>query len=96
MSTVGIIRRVDELGRVVIPKELRTYFGLETGSKLEILADEGGIRLVKPAEKSTAMKRLDAFASEACFDNELATSAIQSQVMVLRELLATAERMEGE
>ena len=36
MKATGIIRRMDELGRVVIPKEIRRNMGLEAGHALEI------------------------------------------------------------
>ena len=39
MKAIGIIREVDGLGRVVIPKELRREYGLNQGTPLEILAD---------------------------------------------------------
>jgi AbrB family looped-hinge helix DNA binding protein len=37
--------RVDEFGRIVIPKRIRTRFGLERGSVLEITESEEGIVL---------------------------------------------------
>lgn len=36
MKATGIIRRVDDLGRVVIPKEIRRNFGICEGGPLEI------------------------------------------------------------
>ena len=36
MKTTGIIRRVDDLGRVVIPKEIRRNLGIRDGEPLEI------------------------------------------------------------
>lgn len=48
MKSSGIIRRVDELGRVVIPKEIRRIMGISECSPLEIYLDEesGGITLI--------------------------------------------------
>lgn len=44
MRATGIIRRVDDLGRVVIPKELRRTLGIREGDPLEIFAlDTGGV-----------------------------------------------------
>ncbi|MHB1627629.1 MAG: AbrB/MazE/SpoVT family DNA-binding domain-containing protein [Bacilli bacterium] len=42
MKNTGVSRELDTLGRVVIPKELRTTMGLEQGSSLEIFYDEKG------------------------------------------------------
>ena len=39
MKAIGIIREIDSLGRVVIPKELRREYGLNKGTPLEIFAD---------------------------------------------------------
>ena len=33
---IGIIRKVDELGRVVIPKEIRNQLGIDVGTNVEI------------------------------------------------------------
>lgn len=39
MKATGIIRRVDDLGRVVIPRELRRTMGIREGEPLEIFID---------------------------------------------------------
>lgn len=39
MKATGIIRRVDDLGRVVIPKEIRRNLGIHEGEPLEIYTD---------------------------------------------------------
>lgn len=48
MKETGIVRRIDELGRIVIPKEMRRVLRIATGTPLEIKTNaEGGIVLVK-------------------------------------------------
>jgi AbrB family transcriptional regulator, transcriptional pleiotropic regulator of transition state genes len=47
MKATGIVRRVDELGRVVIPIELRRTFGIEEKDGLEIYTDNDRIILRK-------------------------------------------------
>jgi stage V sporulation protein T len=42
MKTTGIVRRIDDLGRVVIPKEIRRSLGIQEGDPLEISAEENG------------------------------------------------------
>lgn len=39
MKVTGIVRRVDDIGRVVIPKDLRRQFGIKEGDPLEFLID---------------------------------------------------------
>lgn len=40
MKPTGIVRRVDDLGRVVIPKEIRRTLGIKEGEPLEIYTNE--------------------------------------------------------
>ena len=40
MKATGIVRRVDDLGRVVIPKEIRRACNIREGDPLEIFIDE--------------------------------------------------------
>jgi len=47
MKSTGIVRKVDELGRIVIPMELRKYFGIDTKDPLEIYVEDGKIILSK-------------------------------------------------
>lgn len=48
MKAIGIVRKMDELGRVVIPKEIRRGMGIQEGDKLEMFIDDetGGLVLV--------------------------------------------------
>ena len=47
MKSTGIIRRVDELGRVVLPIELRNKFGITEKDPMEIYVDGNSIILKK-------------------------------------------------
>lgn len=47
MKTTGIIRRLDELGRIVIPKEIRKKLEIEERDPIEILVDSRSIILKK-------------------------------------------------
>lgn len=47
MISSGIIRRIDDLGRIVIPKEMRKKLHIKTGDNLEILVDGDCILLKK-------------------------------------------------
>ena len=43
MRATGILRRVDDLGRVVIPKEVRRSLGIREGDPMEIYTIDGGV-----------------------------------------------------
>ncbi len=43
LKATGIVRKVDELGRIVLPKELRRTFGIEIKDAMEIYVDDDSI-----------------------------------------------------
>ena len=47
MNATGIIRRVDDLGRIVLPKEVRRKAGIAEGTPMEIFVDSDRIVLKK-------------------------------------------------
>lgn len=47
MKNIGMARKVDDLGRIVLPVELRRMFGIRTGDELEIAVDGETICLKK-------------------------------------------------
>jgi stage V sporulation protein T len=64
VRATGIVRRIDDLGRIAIPKEVRRIIGVKEGDPLEIFTDEGGI-FIKPyhpdilSELKSALVRLE-------------------------------------
>lgn len=61
MKATGIVRRIDDLGRVVIPKEIRKTLRIREGDPLEIFTDRDGHILFK---KYSPIGELSAFAKE--------------------------------
>ena len=59
MKATGIVRRIDDLGRVVIPKEIRRTLRLREGTPLEIFTDREGEIILK---KYSPMVELASFA----------------------------------
>mgnify|MGYP002577778027 FL=1 len=47
LRTTGIVRKIDELGRIVLPKELRKNLNIHTGDDFQILVEEEKIILEK-------------------------------------------------
>lgn len=47
MKATGVVRRIDSLGRVVLPKELRQMFSIDQNDSLEIFVDKDNIVLKK-------------------------------------------------
>lgn len=53
MKATGIVRRIDDLGRVVIPKEIRKTLRIKEGTPLEIFTDREGqiiLKNIRPLE----------------------------------------------
>ena len=61
MKATGIVRRIDELGRVVIPKEIRRTLRIREGDPLEIFTDRDGEVILK---KYSPIGELSNFAKE--------------------------------
>ena len=60
MRATGIIRRIDELGRIVIPKEIRRTMRIHEGDPLEIFTDREGeiiLRSIHPSESWDRLQR---------------------------------------
>ena len=61
MKATGIVRRIDDLGRVVIPKEIRRTLRIKEGTPLEIFTDKEGEVILK---KYSPIGELSVFAKE--------------------------------
>lgn len=61
MKATGIVRRIDDLGRVVIPKEIRRTLRIREGDPLEIFTDREGEVILK---KYSPIGELSDFARE--------------------------------
>ena len=53
MKETGVVRRIDELGRIVLPMEMRRTLGIEEKDPIEIFADGDAIVLKKYEEVCT-------------------------------------------
>lgn len=63
MKATGIVRRIDDLGRVVIPKEIRRTLRIREGDPLEIYTERDGEVIFK---KYSPMGELAEFAVQIC------------------------------
>ena len=59
MKATGIIRRVDDLGRIVIPKEVRRQLKVREGDSLEIFLSKEGEIILKPYKQQEYTLRRD-------------------------------------
>ena len=61
MKATGIVRRIDDLGRIVVPKEIRKVLRIREGDPLEIFTGKEGEIVLK---KYSPMADLTAFAQQ--------------------------------
>ena len=62
LKQTGVTRKIDELGRIVIPKEIRKNLGIRDGEALEIFTSEDSIILKKYFE----VRKYEDLSSKLC------------------------------
>ena len=73
MKATGIVRRIDDLGRVVIPKEIRRTMRIREGDPLEIFTDKDGELIFK---KYSPIGELGDFSAQICESMRRSTDCI--------------------
>lgn len=73
MKATGIVRRIDDLGRVVIPKEIRRTMRIREGDPLEIYTSRDGEVIFK---KYSLLGGVEDFASQLCETMSRSTGSI--------------------
>lgn len=82
MLTTGIVRRIDELGRIVIPKEVRRTLRIKEGDPLEIFTTREG-EIVLKAFKPLAFDDVVEMFKE--FDTSQQKELLQKLIAEIRE-----------
>ena len=86
MKATGVVRRIDELGRIVIPKEIRRTLKIREGTPLEIYSGDSGELLLK---KYSPITELAEIASDICKSIAVGT---QKSVLIsnMEKIIATS------
>ena len=103
MEATGIVRRIDDLGRVVIPKEIRRQTGIQEGDPLEIFTIKENDKTmvvfapydepmtdtikIKTEDYENAISEIDALSNEVC------TYAPNDMVDRLREIVESFKNL---
>jgi len=85
MRATGIVRRIDDLGRVVIPKEIRRTLRIREGDPLEIFTDREGEVILK---KYSPIGELETFAKE--YAEALASVIGHGVIITDRDMIVAA------
>ena len=94
MKTTGVIRRIDDLGRIVIPKEIRKNLRIKSGESVEIFVDGDSIILKKFSQieslENVSVNYVEAF-KDNTFTHAFGFTAVFAVVtLVLINVLAFA------
>lgn len=80
MKATGVVRRIDDLGRVVIPKEIRRHLRIKEGNSLEIFVNREGDIILK---KYSPIEDINEFAQQ--YTDAMYTSNQKSVLVCDRE-----------
>lgn len=81
MKQTGIVRRIDDLGRVVIPKEIRRSLKIYEGDPMEIFVENGGVLFKKYEVIEGATEAVDNLKNYIAEDAD-----IRSQEKILQKI----------
>ena len=99
MKPSGIVRRIDDLGRIVIPKEIRRVIGAVEGTPMEIFHNKDVICLKKyfPEENLLArVESLDDAVDDICIDlGAEIIEDIRRHIRELKQLLQEGGERDG-
>lgn len=82
MKSTGIVRKLDQLGRIVLPKELRDVLGIQKADSIEVFTEGDSIILRK-------------YTPGCVFCGETADNVLLNGKRVCRQCIAEMTRKEG-
>lgn len=90
MKATGIVRRVDDLGRIVIPKEIRRVLGITEGTPMELFIEGEKVIFGKYNTSECISERINElqntlYEDESMFGNEKVRKA-EEHIRALKEI----------
>ena len=97
----SVTRKIDELGRVVIPSDFREELGMEPGEKIEIYIEEGRVilkRTVKtdPLSEINSLKERISKAYQIAWDNDIPSPSCPEYEKMHKALKAVMDALRGD
>lgn len=89
MKATGIVRRIDDLGRVVIPKEIRRTLGIKEGDPMEIYMTGEGVMIQRYRPNDQWTEQLAQLGNEIIQDTSIKMEIRTLIVQRLNDLLDT-------
>ena len=72
MKSTNIVRRIDDVGRIVIPKAIRAQMGIQENDEFEIFIDKDSITFKKLKQTNPVDDIMDAVAGKVNLDEDSA------------------------
>lgn len=97
MKATGIVRRVDDLGRIIIPKEIRRTICIKEGDPIELYLDEEGGIVLKPYVLDVARvleNAIDMVARALEYDERYEAKEVIDKLEAAEELWRELEKRE--
>lgn len=93
MKATGVTRRIDDLGRVVIPSIIRKELGLQEGAALEFFIEEGNL-ILSPYDKISKLVNITKYLTKALKETEDYIDEInyEEAIRLAKNLTAILER----
>lgn len=92
MKVTGIVRRIDDLGRVVIPSEIRDSLVIRAGDPLEISVVDNKIQIAKHDYSAATLEKVEvaevSFLSNYASFNDQTRTKIRDHFDEIKQLLA--------
>lgn len=70
MKATGIVRRIDDLGRIVIPKEIRRSLNIKDGDSLELYTEDSGCLVFRKYDYTANLQDTVIRLKEAVLEND--------------------------
>lgn len=88
MKATGIIRRIDDLGRIVIPKEIRRTLKIYEGDPMEIFVQDGAVLFKKYDVAENAAEAVSNLKNYITVDSDLQCSeAILQKIKEMEDII---------